>query len=242
MELKQFCTNLKSLELNHVQKALSILWFHDENSPDVIMSAGLLSKIIFEMGLGSPNSTQLKAQIKKSRKCIESKRGYRLKEFSRAEIREWLHPILGATNPSVDQDLGYLPRDVWKNTEPYIEKVCVQLNGCFQFEFYDGASVMLRRLFETLIIESYEHLGRQTDIQNNGNYLMLKDLVNRATDKSGLAIGRDSKKALAAVKELGDRSAHTRKYNAVKADLEKVQSLVRVAVDELIVVSNLRKA
>lgn len=242
MELKQFCTNLKSLELNHTEKALSILWFHDEGNPDVIMSAGGLGKIIFEMGLGNPHTTQLRGQIKKTRKCIESKKGFRLKEFSRAEIRDLLHPILGATNPNVDQDLGYLPRDVWKNTETYIEKVCTQLNGCFQFEFYDAASVMLRRLFETLIIECYEYLGRQTEIQNNGNYFMLKDLVNRATDAKGLAIGRDSKKSLVAVKELGDRSAHTRKYNAVKADLEKVQSLVRVGVDELIVVANLRKS
>lgn len=241
MDLKQFCSNLQSLDLTHAQMALSILWFHDEKTPDEIMSAGQLSKIIYEMGLGHPNSTGLSKQIKATRKTIVSKKGFRLKDLSRAQIREWIHPILGATHPSIDQDLGYLPRDVWKDTRGYIEKVCIQLNGCFQFEFYDAASVMLRRLIETLIIECYEHLKRENEIQKDGSYLMLKDLVNRANDKSGLSLGRDSAKALSAVKELGDRSAHTRKYNAVQADLEKVQSLVRVSVDEMISLANLRK-
>jgi hypothetical protein len=35
--------------------------------------------------------------------------------------------------------------------------------------------------------------------------------------------------------------AHNRRYTAVKADLEKVQSGVRVAVDEMIALSDLRK-
>jgi hypothetical protein len=54
-------------------------------------------------------------------------------------------------------------------------------------------------------------------------------------------LGRDAKKALEAVKELGDRSAHNRRYNAVPAELEKVQSGVRVALDEMISLAELRR-
>jgi len=101
---------------------------------------------------------------------------------------------------------------------------------------------MVRRIIETLIIESYEHLKRETEIKGaNGNYLMLRDLVIRANNSTGLNLGRDAKKALTDVKELGDRSAHNRRYTAVKADLDKVQSGVRVAVDEMIALSDLRR-
>jgi hypothetical protein len=65
-------------------------------------------------------------------------------------------------------------------------------------------------------------------------------LVARATANGGLHLGRDSKKTLTTIKEIGDRSAHNRRYNAVKADLEKVESGTRVAVDELIALANLR--
>lgn len=242
MDLAKFCGGLKKLELGQTQTALAILWFHDEKSPDVIMSSGQISKIIYEMGIGSPHSTRLGDQLRRSGMVVPSTKGFRLKALSRSQIRGGLRPILGATQPNIDQDLGYLPSDVWKDTRGYLEKVCVQLNGCFQFQFYDAASVMVRRLIETLIVECYEHLNRESEIKGaDGSYLMLRDLVTYATNPSGLHLGRDTSKALKDVKELGDRSAHNRRYNAVKADLEKVQSGVRVAVDEMIALSNLRK-
>lgn len=242
MDIGHFCSGLKKLNLTQTQEALAILWAYDEKTPDVIMSAGAISKIIYETGLGSPHSTKLGEQIKKSGKVIASAKGFRLKALSRSQIRDWIHPLLGAAKPSVDQDLGYLPQGVWQDTRGYIERVCAQLNGCFQFEFYDAASVMLRRLIETLIIECYEQLNRQQEIKDNdGNYYMLKVLVAKALDVSGLNLGRDAQKTLRDIKELGDRSAHSRRYNAIKADLEKVQSGVRVATDELISLAALRK-
>lgn len=243
MKLDQFCHVLHKLGLSQVDQALSILWFHDEKTPDMVMSAGELAKIVHNAGLGNPHSTRLGETIRKSGKVISLAGGFRLKTLARAEIQERLRPILGAKKPAIDQELGFLPCGVWEKTRGYIEKVCVQLNGCFQFEFYDAASVLVRRLIETLIIECYEYLKREAEIKgSDGNYLMLKDLVNRATGASGLTLGRDAQRALKDVKELGDRSAHNRRYNAVRADLEKVQSGVRVAVDEMINLSSLRRS
>lgn len=140
------------------------------------------------------------------------------------------------------EELGYLPQDVWKGTRGYIEKVCSQMNGCYQFGFYDAASVMLRRFVETLIIESYEALGRESEIKDGtGNYLMLRDLITKACDTNPINLGRDAKESLKNVKELGDRSAHNRRYNSNQADLNKIQSGVRVAADELINIAKLRK-
>jgi hypothetical protein len=233
---------VSKLDLNQTQVALAILWFHDEKTPDACLSSGELSKIIYETGLGSPHSTRLGEQIRRTGLVVSSSAGFRLKALARSEIRGWLHSILGATQPRIDQALDYLPRDVWKDTRGYIEKVSSQLNGCFQLEFYDAASVMVRRLIETMIIECYEHLHREAEIQDaNNHYLMLKELVNRATGAKGIHLGRDAQKALSEVKELGDRSAHNRRYNAVKADLEKIQSGVRVAVDEMIALAELRR-
>ena len=56
-----------------------------------------------------------------------------------------------------------------------------------------------------------------------------------------LTVGGVSDQKLTDELELGDRSAHNRRYSAVKADLDKVQSGVRVAVDEMIALSDLRR-
>jgi hypothetical protein len=241
MTLDDFCTKLSGLGLVLTDQALAILWYHDEKQADIVMSAGQLAKIIREAGLGNPHSTQLGEQIKRSGKVIATNAGYRLKVLSRAEIRGWVVSILGETKPAVDQELGYLSKDVWDNTRGYIEKVCEQMNGCYQFGFFDAASVMMRRLVETLLIEAYEARQREAEIKDsNGNYLMLRDLVTRATGNTPIGLGRDAKEALGKIKEMGDRSAHNRRYNAVRADLDKVQSGVRVVVDELINIGSLR--
>jgi hypothetical protein len=242
MTLEQFCTKLATLELTQPKQGLAILWYQDEKSPDIVMTAGQLAKIIHDAGLGTPHSTKLGEAIKKTGMVVATGGGFRLKMLSRAEIREWLLPVLGATKPAVDQDLGYLSREVWKGTRGYIEKVCEQMNGCYQFGFFDAASVMMRRLVETLIIEAYEARTRDAEVKDaSGNYLFLRDLVSRAIGSNPIGLGRDARDALSRIKEAGDRSAHNRRYNAVRSDLDKLQSGVRVVVDELINIASLRR-
>jgi hypothetical protein len=241
MTFDEFCHRLATLQLDIRDQALALLWFHDERQPDIRMKASQLARLIITTGLGNPNQTRLTEALRRSGKVTEGAMGFALKTLGRSQIREQLRPILGASRPKVDQDLGYLPRPVWDNTRGYIEKICEQLNGCFQFEYYDGAAVLTRRLLETLLIEAYETANRATEIQDkDGNYQMLSFIIPGAIGEKGLGLGRDAKKIIPAIKELGDRSAHNRRFNATKPDLEKIQSGVRCVVDELINIAQLR--
>ena len=242
MTLSDFCEKLSTLDLPQTGLGLAVLWYHDEKKPDVPMTSGEIAKIIREAGLGNPHSTKLGEAIQKTGKVIVSKSGLRLKTLARADVRQSLKSILGATQPLVEQDLGYLPQGVWSGTRGYVEKICEQLNGCYQFGFHDAASVMMRRLVETLVIEAYEKLAREAEIKDAaGNFLMLRDLIARATGTNPIGLGRDAKEALGRIKEMGDRSAHNRRYNAIRSDLDKVQSGVRVIVDELINIADMRR-
>ena len=240
MEFVEFCEKLETLTLPAPQQALALLWFHDEKQPDINITAGNLARQIHDSGLGHPNSTRLADQLRATGLVLSRAGGFSLKALARGKIREQLKPILGAVAPAVDQDLGYLPAHVWVNTRGYIEKVCEQLNGTYQFGFYDGTAVLVRRLVETLIIEAFEALKREQEIKDtNGHYLMFNGLI-ATVKRSPVGLGRDGGKALADVKELGDRSAHNRRFNAGRADLDKLASGVRLLVDELINVARLR--
>ena len=74
---------------------------------------------------------------------------------------------------------------------------------------------------------------------------MLKDIINRAVEPSGLPLGRESKKtlknALTEAKTIGDRSAHNRYYTATQPYLDKLQSGMRLVVEELIQLGDLKK-
>lgn len=205
------------------------------------MTAGAIAKIMLETGLANPHSTQLAQSMRKSGLLLESTAGFRLKATARATVREWLEPILDGFSPKIDHTAGYIAEAIWIETRPYIERVCVQVNACFALGYFDAASVMLRRLTETLIIEGYEGEKREHEIKGaDGNYFMLGELVIRAASTGGLRLGRDAKTTLTRIKQQGDRSAHNRRFTAVRADLTEIQSGVRVLVQELIAIAGLK--
>jgi hypothetical protein len=246
ISLVEFCELVKQVERTNAESALTVLWYHDRRQPDVTMTSGQLTKVLVDHHIGTPNATQLAAAIRKTKLANESKAGFSLKPGSRKIIHDWLPAGIDGMQPAMDHSTGYLPDAVWIGTRGYIESVCKQLNGCFSAAYYDAASVMLRRLMETLIIEAYEYLKRENEIKDgDGNYLMLKHLVERANGRQphvGLNLGRDAKKNLEDVKTLGDKSAHNRRFIAHAPDLVNIQAGVRTATQELIEIANLKKS
>ena len=134
-----------------------------------------------------------------------------------------------------------IPRSMVKNTRGYLEKVCNQINGCYEKGWFDSCAVMMRRFLETLIIEVYEHYQIDQKIKNqNGDFLFLKDMINNVINDSTWNLGRNTKLALPKLKTLGDMSAHGRRYNAHREDIDKLASDFRVVCQELLYLANLK--
>jgi hypothetical protein len=245
LTLDGLCEVVKKSNKSNAEKALAVLWYFDHDQPDIAKTAGQLTKVLGDHHIGTPNQTMLAEAIRKTKLANESKKsGFSLKPGSRKIIRDWL-PDLDGIQPTMDHASGYLPEPIWKNTRSYIEAVCSELNGSFHHAYYNAAAVMLRRLLETLIIEAYEHLNRETEIKDGGgNYLMLSDLAERVCGENGhkgINLGRDSKKALKDVRQVGNWSAHVRRFIANANDLTKFQAGMRLLVQELIQIADLVK-
>jgi Domain of unknown function (DUF4145) len=244
LSLDGFCEVVKSSDKRNAEKALAVLWYFDYEQPGTAKTAGQLTKILDDHHIGTPNQTALAEAIRKTKLANESKSGFSLKPGSRKIIRDWL-PDLDGSQPAMDHTSGYLPEPIWKNTRGYIEGVCRELNGSFHHAYYNAAAVLLRRILETLIIEAYEHLGRDTEIKDRvGNYLMLSDLAERACGENGhkgINLGRDSKKALKEARSVGNWSAHARRFLAHAGDLTTFQNEVRFLAQELIQIADLVK-
>jgi hypothetical protein len=244
MDISELCDLLsRARNLDSVQKAITLLWWHSKaTSNEAAMTPYALARSLSGNRLGNPNREVLRRGLAASPLTIKRGGGFVLKAGAEEVISSWLADCLGVAVPSVDHASGYLPEAVWSQTRGYIEIVCTQINGCYQYGFYDGAAVMIRRLTETLIIEAYEHVNRPEDIMDsNGHYFMLGELVAVAIGQKGLALGRETKTALQDIKKMGDRSAHNRRFNAVKADLDLIRSGTRVSSDELINVAAVRR-
>lgn len=127
------------------------------------------------------------------------------------------------------------------NTRGYIERVVHQVNGSYEHGWYDACAVMIRRLLETLIIEAFEAHGIASQIQNaQGDFLYLADLINATLSCSAWNLSRNAKRALPRLKDVGDRSAHSRRFNAHRGDIDKLQDDIRVVVQELVSIAGLK--
>jgi hypothetical protein len=128
-----------------------------------------------------------------------------------------------------------LPRELFTDTRGYIERVVTQINGSYDCGFYDCCAVMCRRLGETLIIETYESQGRVSDIKgSDDNFLMLSGLLGVLNKDKSIHLGRNAKRGLEGLKDLGDKSAHNRRFNARQPDIDGIKSDLRTAAEELL--------
>lgn len=227
-------------DLSACQKAMVILWSDSQIGSPGLSTYGL-SKRMNELRIGNPNRAQLEKDLRKSNDVIKVDDRFQIKAGRTDYVRSLIKDV--GESPIVDLTSAYIPQEIWLGTRNYIEKVAVQLCGCWENNFYDAAAVMLRRLAETLIIEAYEKLDRDREIKDqSGNFHMLGALVDRACGESGLNLGREAKAALAEIKEHGDRFAHNRRINAVRPELERLRPKARVLIEELVNIAQLKNS
>lgn len=134
-----------------------------------------------------------------------------------------------------------IPAILFNNTRGYLVKVANQANGAYSQGWYDACAVMLRRLLETLIIEAFEKHGIAQNIQNvSGDFLFLRDLIDRTVSEASWNLSRNAKAAMPRLKDVGDKSAHSRRFNAIRSDIDKLATDLRVVVEELLSIAGLR--
>lgn len=143
------------------------------------------------------------------------------------------------TGPSYEQPVIYL--SLVAGTRGYLESLVHQINGTFEHGWYDACAVMIRRLTETLIIEAFESRKLEAKIKNKeGDFLYLGDLINATLSEQSWNLGRNAKRSLGALKDIGDKSAHSRRFIAHRRDVEKIMSDLRVVVQELVYLAGLK--
>lgn len=134
-----------------------------------------------------------------------------------------------------------LPFSLVKNTRGYLERVVHQINGSYENGWYDACAVMIRRLTETLIIEAFEHHKIDHKIKNSdGDFLYLRELINKALAEKAWNLGRNAKQALPRLKDVGDQSAHNRRFLCQRQDIDKIIPDLRIVTQELIFIAGLK--
>jgi hypothetical protein len=136
-----------------------------------------------------------------------------------------------------------IPISYVDGTRGYIEKVVNQINGCYERGWFDGCAVMIRRLLETLIIETFEYnkIDNQIKDPNTGNFYSLDQLIDIALAEQAWNLSRETKRELRNLVKTGNDSAHNRRFNAHRADIDKDIRTLRIVVQDFLGLANLKR-
>jgi hypothetical protein len=154
-------------------------------------------------------------------------------------VRNATRPHSEVTAPS---DQPVLPHSLFTGTRGYIEKVVYQINRSYTTTCYDACAVMMRRLLEILIIETFEGNGIDSKVKNaTGDYLRFGEIVDALLAESQWTLDKRARNALPKMKDLGDHSAHGRRFNAKRHYIDEHIIGLRTIAEELLYLSHLKK-
>ena len=130
-----------------------------------------------------------------------------------------------------------LPEDaaLFRGKDRYLREITFEINRCFRNGAYNGCSVLMRRLLETLIIQAHEKRGTIANVRNsvNGRYYKLDKLIDDITAQNAFNLSRNAIAALPKLKKLGDWGAHNRNILVRETDIDGIKTEARLCFEEL---------
>lgn len=242
MTLDEFFIVVDNEDLTILDRAIYLLWFLGRIDKADLGTVTQLADVMARHGYPRPNVTRLRTQLKADRRTFCSGAYWLLTPRARRELDTELEAKLKLAR-KIPHTNSVLPRELFAGTRSYLEKVVFQINASYDLELYDCCAVMCRRLLETLIIEVYEDCGRDSEIKTqNGNFFLLAELFAHIEKDNKFNISRNAKSGLRDFKRLGDLSAHNRRHNAVRNDIDRVRDGIRIAAGELAVMAGLHNS
>mgnify|MGYP007115526159 FL=1 len=126
-------------------------------------------------GYSGVSTYLIRQSDKKIGKFIKQKNGYKLNRIYKEEIASSLNEVV-----DVPLTTNFFDVNLLKNTQYYLVNTASQMCKCYDSGLYDAALVLMRKLLETLIVETFERFGIEDAIKDvNGNYKFLSSLIPR---------------------------------------------------------------
>ena len=236
----RFAKDIASLELSPTDRAIALLWYYRQTQEFEERTASELGNDLHDEGFPKPNITRLKRDLARSQYTIKGRRkgSFQIDVRRLAELDEIYDPFL--KTKKVDVPDSVVPDDFVEGTRIYLERMVHQINGCYEYGFYDACAVMCRRLLESLIIEIYIYGGRHHEIQKDGVFFQLEQLISHVRADRRLTLSRNSPKTMTEIKLLGDAAAHDRVSITSKQDIDDVRARYRRLLQDLLSASGIR--
>lgn len=159
------------------------------------------------------------------------------------DIRQITTISLDEDVPTTFQPDAIVDSDLFSDTRGYLKKLVYQINVSYDNSCYDACALLIRKLIELLIEDVYESQGRVNEIINpkNNQLVGLGQMISTLMSDCHWKLNRHVEEGLNIIKIQGDKSAHNRRYNARKSDVDKVQPFLRDISEELLYLAKIKE-
>ncbi len=238
MQLLKYMEAVDLAHKSEVERAKLLCYYHLKEEGEAAFSLSKISKWMEECNFSKPNTSRLKTNLTKGKgkAFLLSKSDKNAIEFVPAVLQslDREYGQLWQDTVTIESNNELLEEDKFCGKRPFLTKLIQQINFCYGHNCYDACAVLMRRLFEVLLILTYQNKGVEADIQKpDGSHKMLEGIVKDAVQNQSLGIPSRISKNFDAFREVGNNSAHSITYTAGKLDIDNIVRDYRVMLEDL---------
>ncbi len=239
MQLLDFIelTNLNACTESERAKLLCFYRYKETNECRFTMP--MISDLMRQCGHNAPNVSRLKDKLVKGKdKLFLPQKGSKSEyEFIPAILQALEKEYSNAWNDTekIESSSELIDETKFCGKRNYLDRLIFQINHSYAHNCYDASAVIMRRLFEVLLILSYQKLCIDDEIKDTsgaGGYVMLDGIVKNAKNNTLLKLSR-IKNEFDTFRLVGNFSAHNITYTAGKKDIDDIKLNYRVMLEEL---------
>ena len=238
MKITEYIDRVRLQEKSEAERAKLLCFYYSKENGEKQFTLSRISSIMVDSGFNAPNSSRLKDRLIKGKD----------KAFLLIKGAKNTLEFIPAIYQRIDQDWGSL----WEDTisissdselideikfcgkRNYLDQLIHQINHSYANNCFDAAADLMRRLFEVLLVLTYQNMGIDNEIKDSsGNgYIMLDGIVKKAKNNSTIKLSR-IKMEFDSFRMIGNFSAHNITYTAGKKDIDDIKLNYRVMLEEL---------
>ena len=238
MQLLKFIEAVDPTQKSEVERAKMLCYFHFKENNEVAFSMSGIACWMEECNFSKPNTSRLKTNLTKGKgkAFLFSKSDKNAIEFVPAVLQTldrefgqlWQDTVTIESNNELLEEVKFCGK------QPYLDKLVWQINSCSGNNCYDACAVLMRRLFEVLLVLTYQNKGAEADITRpDGTHKMLEGIVKDARQNPKLGIPSRISNNYDVFRDVGNYSAHSITYTAGKLDIDKIARDYRVMLEDL---------
>ena len=238
MQLLKFMEAVDLATKTEAERAKLLCFYQLKENGESMYTMSKIATWMEECCFSKPNTSRLKKNLMtgKGKAFLISKSDKNAMEFVPAVLQsmERDYENLWTDTVTIESHDELIEESKFCGKRPFLDRLIQQINFTYGHNCYDACAVLMRRLFEILLVLAYQHNGIEADITKpDGSHKMLEGIVKDAVQNRTLGIPSRISKNFEAFREVGNNSAHSITYTAGKLDIDKISRDYRVMMEDL---------